>query len=152
MFTHHCRADYNLGMAETRTIKGILIQSAAAFAGAAFFLLVFHDWWTDGFAMGMAGLLIGQFVGFRIARWPCFAKGSDAPFVFAPQLGIGIMIIFWLCLPTDSVTLIGYVTKAFDGAALGYLLVEFAWIKSQIWEARQERHSTDSVKTHRPDE
>jgi hypothetical protein len=139
-------------MAETRTIKGIVIQSAAAVVGAGFFLLVFDDWWTDGFAMGMAGMLIGQFVGFRIARWPCFAKGSDAPFVFVPQLGIGVMIIFWLCLPTDSVTLLGYMTKAIDGAALGYMMVEGARIKSQIWAARQERDSADSAETHGPNE
>jgi hypothetical protein len=118
-----------------------LISATAAVIGAAFFLLVFHGWWLDGFALGMAGMLIGQYAGFRAA--PYFAKGSDRPLILA-HIGIGAMVAVWLCLSEDSVALLGYVAKAFDGAALGYLVVEGMRIKSQIWAARQNRQSTDS--------
>jgi hypothetical protein len=110
-----------------------LLSAMMALIGASFFLLLFNDWWLegfgwwiDGFALWMAGMMVGIYAGYLAAPHLPVAKGSDVPHVFIPMIFQGIAAAIWLCLPQDMVAILGFIAKAFDGGMLGYMLVEMA--------------------------
>ena len=71
-------------------------------------------------------MTVGVHVGYLAAPHLPVEKGSDAPHVFIPAIFMGIALVAWLCFSRGTVAILGFIAKAFDGATLGYMLVDLA--------------------------
>jgi hypothetical protein len=107
--------------------RWLIGKGIASAAGAVVFYWIGAEglgWWWDGLWLSMFGMLLGQVAGLALGSYILGHKSfeSDVPSVLGNAIGIGIMVTLWLCLPEGTVAVLGHITRAGDGAAVGALL------------------------------
>jgi len=96
-------------------------------AGATLFLFVFGGlgWWLDGLYLVGLGMVLGQSVGIAVSDWILRRRNCEGPAVLGNAVGIVVMVMVWLFLPEDLVTIVGHIARAFVGGIVG-LVMAFA--------------------------
>jgi hypothetical protein len=121
----------------TRTV---ILSAALSLGGAAFYLFLGGGlgWWGDGIALGLLGMLVGQWAGFSVmAYFPRWAH-SDGPTVLGNAVGLSGMVPLWLCLPESTVKVLGHIARGLVGGAVGLLVACFLAMESQGYTPKLE--------------